>query len=105
MGHAVDRDLLLLHRLQKRGLRLGRSAIDLVGEDDLGEQRSGGNAKSFVRMSSTDVPVMSVGMRSGVNWMRWNDSPRSLASIRTRVVLPTPGTSSIRTCEPVRSRP
>jgi hypothetical protein len=30
----------LLHRLEQRGLRLRRRAIDLVGEDDVREQRS-----------------------------------------------------------------
>jgi hypothetical protein len=45
---------------------------------------------------------MSLGMRSGVNCTRANFRPRRLASIRTRVVLPTPGTSSIRMCESVR---
>ena len=33
-GHAV-----LLHRLQQRRLRLGRRAVDLVGEHDVGEDR------------------------------------------------------------------
>jgi len=59
------------------------------------------NANSFVRRSRIDVPVMSVGMRSGVNCTRWNDNPSRFANRRTRVVLPTPGTSSISTCEPV----
>ncbi|CDK39230.1 hypothetical protein BN903_4 [Halorubrum sp. AJ67] len=40
MGLAVDGHLSLLHRLQQRGLRLRRGAIDLVGEDDVREDRS-----------------------------------------------------------------
>ena len=32
-------DLVLLHRLQKGGLRLRRRAVDLVGEDDVAEDR------------------------------------------------------------------
>ena len=44
------------------------------------------------------TPVMSLGSRSGVNWMRcteqWVDRPSALASM----VFPTPGTSSISTC-------
>ena len=36
---AVDRDLLLGHRLEQRGLRLRRRAVDLVDEDDVGEDR------------------------------------------------------------------
>jgi hypothetical protein len=35
----VDGDLALLHRLQQRRLRLGRSAVDLVADHDLGEDR------------------------------------------------------------------
>ena len=38
MPHAAHRDLTLLHRLQQRGLRLGRRAIDFVGQNDVGEQ-------------------------------------------------------------------
>ncbi|SCD63868.1 hypothetical protein GA0115235_105511 [Streptomyces sp. DpondAA-F4a] len=37
---AVDRDLPLLHRLQQCGLRLGRGAVDLVADHDLGEDRA-----------------------------------------------------------------
>ena len=36
---AVDRDLRLLHRLEQRALRLGRRAVDLVAEHDVGEDR------------------------------------------------------------------
>ena len=32
-------DLVLLHGLQERGLGLGRRAVDLVGQDDVGEDR------------------------------------------------------------------
>ena len=41
MAHAADRDLILLHRLEQRRLRLRRRAIDLVGQDDVGEDRAG----------------------------------------------------------------
>jgi hypothetical protein len=40
-GHAVDRDLAFLHRLEQRALRLRAGAVDLVGEQHLGEDRSG----------------------------------------------------------------
>ena len=36
---AADRDLVLLHRLQQGGLRLGRRAVDFVGQDHVGEDR------------------------------------------------------------------
>ena len=37
---AHHRDLLLLHRFQHGGLRLRRSAVDLVGQDHVGEDRT-----------------------------------------------------------------
>ena len=39
MRHAVDRHLLLRHRLEQRGLRLRSRAVDLVDEDDVREDR------------------------------------------------------------------
>ena len=39
--HAVDGHLALGHRLEQRGLRLRRRAVDLVDEDDVGEDRPG----------------------------------------------------------------
>ena len=38
---ARDRDLAFLHRLQQRRLDLGRCPIDLVGQDQIAEQRTG----------------------------------------------------------------
>src|SRR5215217_6407276 len=40
MGHAVDGDLTLLHRLQQRSLGLRCGAVDLVREDELGHNRT-----------------------------------------------------------------
>jgi hypothetical protein len=40
VGDAVDGDLPLLHRLQQARLRLGGGTVDLVGEQDLGEDRA-----------------------------------------------------------------
>src|SRR5581483_2833115 len=48
------------------------------------------------------VPVMSAGMRSGVNWTRLASSFRAWASVRTSSVLPRPGTPSSRTWPPAR---
>ena len=44
-GSAADTHLLLLHRLQQRGLGLGRGAIDLVGQQHVGEDRAGHEAQ------------------------------------------------------------
>ena len=41
VGRAVDRDLALLHRLEQRRLGLGGGAVDLVADDDVGEDRAG----------------------------------------------------------------
>ena len=65
---------LLLHRLEQRRLGLGRRAVDLVGEHHVGEDRPLMNRKtrwpvSVILRTSTSVPVMSLGMRSGVNWL------------------------------------
>ncbi len=73
----AGRDRVLLHRLQQRGLRLRRGAVDLVGEHDVGEDRPAARtgtrgARSRASSSSTSVPVMSLGIRSGVNCTRAN---------------------------------
>ena len=39
VAHAGRRHLVLLHRFEQRGLGLGRRAVDLVGEDHVGEDR------------------------------------------------------------------
>ena len=39
MPPAADRHLVLLHRLEQRRLRLRRRAVDLVGQDHVGEDR------------------------------------------------------------------
>ena len=39
---------------------------------------------------------MSLGSRSGVNWMRLNWQPSEAARLLASMVLPTPGTSSTR---------
>ena len=39
VGVAGHRDFVLLHGLQQRGLGLGRCAVDLVGQHDVGEDR------------------------------------------------------------------
>lgn len=40
MADAVDRDNALLHDLEQRALRLRTRAVDLVGQNDGGEDRS-----------------------------------------------------------------
>src|SRR5690606_4502720 len=50
--------------------------------------------------SYTDTPSTSAGSRSEVNCTRWKDSPTVAARAWARVVLPSPGRSSIRTWPP-----
>ena len=51
--------------------------------------------------SRISVPVMSAGMRSGVNWMRLNGRSRMSARALMSRVLASPGTPVIRQCPPV----
>jgi hypothetical protein len=54
VGVAVHRGLALLHALQQRRLRLGRRAVDLVADDDVGEQRARPELE-LVRLAAEDV--------------------------------------------------
>jgi len=56
------------------------------------------NSRRPVARSSwiTSVPVMSLGIRSGVNWMRLNDSDSTFDSVEISSVLARPGTPSNR---------
>src|SRR5262245_30156117 len=56
------------------------------------------NSNSFARWSKTLTPVMSVGSRSGVNWIRENVQSIDRASALTSIVFPTPGKSSMIRC-------
>ncbi len=58
------------------------------------------NFRSPVAGSSwiTSVPVMSEGIRSGVNWIRLNSSDIVWASVLTSSVLASPGTPTSRQC-------
>src|SRR4051794_7467136 len=56
----------------------------------------GRNSKRLSRWLKTFVPTTSAGSRSAVHWTRANCSSSDRASVRARVVLPTPGRSSSR---------
>src|SRR5687767_984696 len=56
----------------------------------------GRNSNSVVFWLKIDRPVTSDGRRSGVNWMRRNVQPMLWESAFASIVLPTPGTSSMR---------
>ena len=97
VARPLDGDAVFLHDFQQGGVRLGRRAVDLVGQQQLREDRAGTKRNSWVFMSKIGAPVMSEGMRSAVNWMRPKRQPSTRPSVRTKSVLPSPGTLSIST--------
>jgi hypothetical protein len=71
VGLATGGDTPLLHRLEQRGLGLGRGAVDLVGEHDVCKDRPADEAEHppprRLVLFEDVLPVMSDGIRSGVN--------------------------------------
>src|SRR5262250_2707875 len=61
------------------------------------------NTNSLVFGSHTVTPSTSDGSMSDVNWILWHPAPIERASAAANVVLPTPGTSSMRRCPRARS--
>ena len=103
VAHAGGGHLVLLHRLEQGRLRLGRRAVDLVGQDHVGEDRALDERHPPLAGPVSwriSVPVMSAGIRSGVNWIRWNFRWKSCASDLTSSVLARPGAPVIRQCPP-----
>ena len=95
----VGRQRALLHDLEQRRLGLGRGAVDLVAEHDVGEHRAALELELAVSLVvDRDTPVTSEGSRSGVNWMRCQVRSIEPASARASDVLPVPGTSSSSRC-------
>src|SRR5438105_15560648 len=72
---AADRHLLLLHRLQQRRLQLSRRAIDFVGENDVGENRTFFYRKSSVRLI-VDLGADDVGRKQ--IWRELDATERSV---------------------------
>ena len=59
---AGDRDLVLLHRLEQARLRLGGRPVDLVGEDEVREDRAGLEAEdALAALLDEDVRAGDVG--------------------------------------------
>src|SRR5215207_3375541 len=53
--------------------------------------------------SMISVPVMSAGIRSGVNWMRLKERSSTEAMVRTSSVFARPGTPVMMECPPTKS--
>ena len=51
VGLAVHGDAVLFHRLEQRGLRLARGAVDLIREEEIGHDRAGLVDKGIRRFS------------------------------------------------------
>jgi hypothetical protein len=104
-GFAARRHLQFLHGFEERGLRLRRRAVDFVGEHEVRVDRSlwRRSERRPPSSSSTIVPTTSVGMRSGVNWMRDIERSSAEPSAFTSAVLPIPGTPSRSACPPANS--
>ncbi len=60
----------------------------------------GRNSNSAVRWLKIDVPVTSLGSKSGVHCTRLNEQPTLRDSARASIVLATPGTSSSKIWPP-----
>ena len=94
MRLAGDGDRPLLHGLEQGRLRLGRGPVDLVGQHEVGEDRPALELEPAEPPSGdleqTLVPIRSAGIRSGVNWIRWNFRWSASASVRTSKRLAQP---------------
>ena len=60
MALAIDRDAVLLHDFQQGGVRLGRGAVDFVGQQELREDRAGAEAE-LLRLHVEDRRAGHVG--------------------------------------------
>ena len=60
----------------------------------LAKMPPGLNSNSRESWLKIDTPVMSLGSRSGVNWIRRAEASIDRASALASIVFPTPGTSS-----------
>ncbi len=69
MRIAEDGNLLFFHRLEHRRLSFRRRSVDLVGKNNMREDRSALELKfaPTAVLVNTSVPTISEGMRSGVN--------------------------------------
>ncbi len=84
------------------GVRLISSASTTFAKTGPGTKRNS-RVPEDLSSDSTSVPVMSAGIRSGVNWTRLNDRSSASASVRTISVLARPGTPSSRQWPPANS--
>ena len=85
--------MVLLHGLQQRRLGARACPVDLVGHQQLGEDRTFDEPEERRRSdpsSSTSEPRMSDGIRSGVNCTRRASRPRTIPRVSTSFVFGQP---------------
>ena len=97
---------MFLHGLEQRGLRRGgarliSSASTMFANTGPREAKAAGPGRRVLLGSS--VPVMSLGTRSGVNWMRRKSSRIDSATERTISVFASPGTPTSSAWPPART--
>ena len=99
---AFDGDLAFGHGLEECGLGLGGGAVDLVGEEEAGEDGAGaeleGAGGGVEHGGAGDV----CGEQVGGALQAGEVEPEAVARERAARVLPRPGTSSNRTWPPAR---
>ena len=66
----VHRDLAFIHGLEQRGLSLGGGAVDLIREQDVGENRFTLELKLLLDGGVVEMPRTSEGSMSLVNCTR-----------------------------------
>src|SRR6266850_245148 len=88
------------HGLLVEGARIA----DPDSQEKAVELRLGQGIRALLVGSQMLTPITSEGSMSEVNWMRWKPAPMERARAAASVVLPTPGTSSMRMW-PRASRP
>jgi hypothetical protein len=94
-GFALDRDLTLLHGFEQGALRLRGGAVDFVGEDQLGKDRTGQEAE-FAALAFVDRDAGDVGGQQVAGELDAREGETEQSRQRVgQVVLPTPGRSSI----------
>ena len=74
---------------------LGEARLISSPTTTLAKMAPGRNSKSRRSWLKTLTPVMSLGSRSGVNWIRRTEQSIDRAKALASIVLPTPGTSSM----------
>ena len=96
MRLAGDRDLALLHDLEQRALHLGRRAVDLVGEEQVAEDRAERGVE-LAGLLVVDARADEVGGHEVRRELNATEGPRIVcASVFTVSVLASPGTPSTR---------